>query len=62
VSDDLTPELAATIADAFARRDRDNMQPAIDFFEELLTPTLINLAGRPSPGRGTEGDRLVNAP
>jgi tetratricopeptide (TPR) repeat protein len=37
VSDDLTPELAATIADAFAKRDRENMQPTIDFFEELLT-------------------------
>lgn len=33
----LTPELAATIEAAFARRDRANMQPTIDFFEELLT-------------------------
>ncbi|WP_433014981.1 tetratricopeptide repeat protein [Kribbella sp. CA-294648] len=34
---DLTPELAATIAEAFNRRDRENMQPTIDFFEDLLT-------------------------
>ncbi len=34
---DLTPELAATIEQAFARRDREHMQPTIDFFEELLT-------------------------
>ncbi|MEI8410833.1 MULTISPECIES: tetratricopeptide repeat protein [unclassified Kribbella] len=33
---DLTPELAATIEEAFARRDRSNMQPTIDFFENLL--------------------------
>lgn len=37
MSEDLTPELAATIEEAFARRDRENMQPTIDFFEELLT-------------------------
>jgi tetratricopeptide (TPR) repeat protein len=36
VSKDLTPELAATIKAAFARRDRANMQPTIDFFENLL--------------------------
>src|SRR6185312_2631233 len=30
-------ELAEIIADAFAKRDRENMQPTIDFFEELLT-------------------------
>ena len=34
---ELNPELAATIEAAFARRDRDNMQPTIDFFEKLLT-------------------------
>ncbi|MEV3859880.1 tetratricopeptide repeat protein [Streptomyces sp. NPDC050095] len=33
---ELTPELAATIEDAFARRDRAHMQPTIDFFEQLL--------------------------
>ncbi|MFK4084132.1 tetratricopeptide repeat protein [Kribbella sp. NPDC020789] len=33
---ELTPELAATIEAAFARRDRENMQPTIDFFEDLL--------------------------
>ncbi|MFC9687754.1 tetratricopeptide repeat protein [Kribbella sp. NPDC056951] len=33
---ELTPELAATIEAAFAQRDRDNMQPTIDFFEALL--------------------------
>ncbi|MFI6510968.1 tetratricopeptide repeat protein [Streptosporangium sp. NPDC050855] len=33
---ELTPELAATIERAFARRDRANMQPTIDFFERLL--------------------------
>lgn len=37
MSEDLTPELAATIAEAFNRRDRENMQPTIDFFEDLLT-------------------------
>lgn len=37
MSEDLTPELAATIDEAFSRRDRDNMQPTIDFFEDLLT-------------------------
>ena len=37
VTTDLTPELAATIEAGFARRDRDNMQPTIDFFEKLLT-------------------------
>ncbi len=37
MSDDLTPELAVTIAEAFDRRDRENMQPTIDFFEDLLT-------------------------
>lgn len=37
MSDDLTPELAATITEAFNRRDRANMQPTIDFFEDLLT-------------------------
>ncbi|TDO50561.1 tetratricopeptide repeat protein [Kribbella sp. VKM Ac-2527] len=36
VSNDLTPELAATIEAAFARRDRANMQPTIDFFVDLL--------------------------
>jgi tetratricopeptide (TPR) repeat protein len=36
VSTELTPELAATIEDAFAKRDRANMQPTIDFFQELL--------------------------
>ncbi|MFI6827486.1 MULTISPECIES: tetratricopeptide repeat protein [unclassified Kribbella] len=34
---ELTPELAATIEEAFGRRDRSNMQPTIDFFEQLLT-------------------------
>ncbi|MEV0798182.1 tetratricopeptide repeat protein [Kribbella sp. NPDC050281] len=34
---ELTPELAATIEEAFGRRDRSNMQPTIDFFERLLT-------------------------
>lgn len=34
---ELTPELAATIEAAFNRRDRSNMQPTIDFFENLLT-------------------------
>jgi tetratricopeptide (TPR) repeat protein len=34
---ELTPELAATIKAAFGRRDRANMQPTIDFFEQLLT-------------------------
>ena len=33
---ELTPELAATIEDGFARRDRSNMRPTIDFFENLL--------------------------
>lgn len=33
---ELTPELAATIEEAFARRDRANMRPTIDFFERLL--------------------------
>jgi tetratricopeptide (TPR) repeat protein len=37
VSTELTPELAATIDEAFANRDRANMQPTIDFFEDLLT-------------------------
>lgn len=32
---ELTPELAATIKEAFDRRDRPNMQPTIDFFEKL---------------------------
>jgi len=36
VTTELTPELAATIEAAFARRDRENMQPTIDFFEDLL--------------------------
>jgi tetratricopeptide (TPR) repeat protein len=36
VTTELTPELAATIEDGFSRRDRDNMQPTIDFFEKLL--------------------------
>jgi tetratricopeptide (TPR) repeat protein len=36
VSDELTPDLATTIEEAFARRDRSNMQPTIDFFENLL--------------------------
>ena len=34
---ELTPELAATIKEAFDRRDRANMQPTIDFFGQLLT-------------------------
>ncbi|WP_238162731.1 tetratricopeptide repeat protein [Kribbella capetownensis] len=33
---ELTPELAATIEEAFGRRDRSNMQPTIDYFERLL--------------------------
>ncbi|MEV0245385.1 tetratricopeptide repeat protein [Nocardia sp. NPDC050712] len=33
---ELTPELAATIAAAFAKRDRANMGPTIEFFERLL--------------------------
>lgn len=37
VTTELTPELAATIEEAFGRRDRSNMQPTIDFFEQLLT-------------------------
>ncbi|MEU4193298.1 tetratricopeptide repeat protein [Kribbella sp. NPDC026611] len=37
MTSELTPELAKTIDDAFARRDRGNMQPTIDFFERLLT-------------------------
>ena len=37
VSTELTPELAATIDEAFTNRDRANMQPTIDFFEDLLT-------------------------
>jgi tetratricopeptide (TPR) repeat protein len=37
VSTELTPELAATIEEAFANRDRANMQPTIDFFADLLT-------------------------
>ncbi|WP_041289769.1 tetratricopeptide repeat protein [Kribbella flavida] len=36
VSNELTPELAATIEAGFARRDRANMKPTIDFFEDLL--------------------------
>jgi tetratricopeptide (TPR) repeat protein len=36
VSTELTPELAATLEEAFSRRDRENMQPTIDFFEDLL--------------------------
>jgi tetratricopeptide (TPR) repeat protein len=36
-SQELTPELARTIDEAFARRDRANMQPTIDFFQRLLT-------------------------
>jgi tetratricopeptide (TPR) repeat protein len=36
MTDDLAPELAAEIEAGFARRDRDNMQPTIDFFEDLL--------------------------
>ena len=36
MSDELTPDLAATIEEAFARRDRSNMRPTIDFFENLL--------------------------
>jgi tetratricopeptide (TPR) repeat protein len=36
VSETLTPELAATIEAAFARRDRANMAPTIAFFEDLL--------------------------
>ena len=32
----LTPELAATIADIFGRRDREHMQPTIDAFLALL--------------------------
>ena len=34
---DLTPELAATIEEAFAKRDRANMGPTIAFFEKLLS-------------------------
>ncbi|WP_309234529.1 tetratricopeptide repeat protein [Nocardia sp. XZ_19_385] len=34
--EELTPELAETIAEAFAKRDREHMQPTIDFFEKLL--------------------------
>jgi tetratricopeptide (TPR) repeat protein len=37
VTTELTAELAATIEAGFARRDRANMQPTIDFFEQLLT-------------------------
>jgi tetratricopeptide (TPR) repeat protein len=37
VSTELTPDLAATIEEGFARRDRANMQPTIDFFQRLLT-------------------------
>jgi hypothetical protein len=37
VTTELTPELAATIKEAFDRRDRANMQPTIDFFDQLLT-------------------------
>ncbi|HWD80475.1 MAG TPA: tetratricopeptide repeat protein [Kribbella sp.] len=33
---ELTPELAATIEEAFSRRDRANMGPTIAFFEKLL--------------------------
>jgi tetratricopeptide (TPR) repeat protein len=33
---ELTPELAATIEEAFARRDRANMGPTIAYFEKLL--------------------------
>ncbi|MGZ0149023.1 tetratricopeptide repeat protein [Kribbella sp. WER1] len=33
---ELTPELAATIEEGFARRDRANMGPTIAFFEKLL--------------------------
>ena len=36
MTSELTPELAATIKEAFDRRDRANMQPTIDFFEALL--------------------------
>jgi tetratricopeptide (TPR) repeat protein len=37
VSEELTPELAATIEEAFARRNRANMAPTIAFFEGLLS-------------------------
>jgi hypothetical protein len=37
VTTELAPELAATIKEAFDRRDRANMLPMIDFFEQLLT-------------------------
>ena len=36
MNSELTPELAAEIDAGFARRDRANMQPTIDFFEDLL--------------------------
>ncbi len=32
----LTPELEAAIKQGYERRDRDNMQPTIDYFHELL--------------------------
>lgn len=35
-SEPLTPELEARIAEIFGRRDRENMQPTIDAFLELL--------------------------
>lgn len=34
---ELTPELAATIEEAFARRDQANMGPTIAFFKKLLS-------------------------
>jgi hypothetical protein len=55
---ELTPELAATIKEAFDRRDRANMQPTIDFFEQLLTehPDNRTFCTR-SAGRTTPTDR-----
>jgi tetratricopeptide (TPR) repeat protein len=32
----LTPEIDAAIQEGYARRDRENMQPTIDYFHELL--------------------------
>ena len=47
---ELTPELAATIQEGFARRDRANMGPTIAFFEKLLDLLAVHEWSRPARG------------
>lgn len=68
MSDELTPDLAATIEEAFARRDRSNMQPTIDLFEDLLAEhpgnpyVLYEVGGSYDTMRpGGEGHRVLRA-